>query len=143
MRTLVLITILAAAQVLGLATASLAEKVVARVDISAQTMTVLYNGWQRYKWPVSTARRGKITPKGAFTPEWMSRYHKSSLYNGAPMPFSIFFKGDYAVHGTDQISRLGEPASAGCVRLHPKNAAILFALTQKVGLDNMVIEIDD
>ena len=29
-------------------------------------------------------------------------------------------------HGTDQISRLGTPASAGCIRLHPSNAARLF-----------------
>jgi len=94
-------------------------------------------------WPVSTARRGKVTPRGRFTAEFLSRYHKSSLYNNAPMPYSVFFSGNYAVHGTDQISRLGRPASAGCIRLDPKNAAILFALAKQVGLDQTVIVITD
>ena len=78
-----------------------------------------------------------------FTAEFLSRNHKSSLYNNAPMPYSVFFSGNYAVHGTDQISRLGRPASAGCIRLDPKNAAILFALAKQVGLDQTVIVITD
>ena len=46
------------------------------------------------------------------------------------MPYSIFFDGGYAIHGSYEISHLGRPASHGCIRLHPKNAAILFALVQ-------------
>ena len=55
------------------------------------------------------------------------------------MPYSIFFRGNYAVHGTDQTSRLGRPASSGCIRLHTRNAAKLFAMTQEVGLGNMKV----
>lgn len=120
-----------------------AGQVHAKVDISRQTMTVSMDGGQRYTWKVSTARPGKTTPRGRFTAKWLSKYHKSSLYNNAPMPFSIFFNGNYAVHGTDQIAYLGRPASAGCVRLHPDQAEILFKMTQTVGLDNTVIEIVD
>ena len=43
---------------------------------------------------------------------------------------SIFYSGNFAIHGTNQISRLGGPASHGCVRLHPSNAAVLFSLVQ-------------
>lgn len=117
--------------------------VVVRIDLSDQQMSVAVNGWVRHRWPVSTARRGKITPVGDYQPQFLSRYHKSSLYNGAPMPYSIFFHGNYAIHGTDQISRLGRPASAGCVRLHPDNAAILFALARSQGLDKTRILIRD
>jgi lipoprotein-anchoring transpeptidase ErfK/SrfK len=46
------------------------------------------------------------------------------------MPYSIFFHGGFAIHGSYEISRLGGPASHGCVRLHPTNAAALFALVQ-------------
>lgn len=119
------------------------REVIAYIDKSEQRMTVRVNGWERYSWPVSTARRGKITPNGDYTAYFLSRHHRSSLYDNAPMPFSIFFHGNYAIHGTDQVSRLGRPASAGCVRLHPDNASILFDLTKQVGLENMKVVIRD
>lgn len=119
------------------------RKIEARIDKSSQTMTVYVNGWLKYTWPVSTARQGKNTPTGTYTAQWLSKNHKSSLYNNAPMPYSIFYSGHYAVHGTDQVSRLGRPASAGCVRLHPDNARILFDLTRQVGKENMTVTVND
>lgn len=125
------------ASVLVLQTAnSLAAQLVAQVSLSSQTMTVIHRGKVIHNWKVSTARRGKVTPVGSWSAKWLSRNHRSSRYNNAPMPYSIFYNGHYAVHGTDQVSRLGTPASAGCIRLHPTNAAKLFALTQQVGLKN-------
>ena len=113
-----------------------AASLVAKVDISTQTMTVTHRGQVKYRWKVSTARAGKITPAGSWSAKFLSRNHRSSRYNNAPMPFAIFYNGHYAVHGTDQVSRLGRPASAGCVRLHPDNARILFSLAQREGLKN-------
>jgi lipoprotein-anchoring transpeptidase ErfK/SrfK len=49
------------------------------------------------------------------------------------MPYSVFFLGGYAIHGTNDLKRLGRPASHGCIRLHPRNAAQLFNLVRKVG----------
>ena len=118
-------------------------KVVVSVSISQQKMTVKILGRQEIVWPVSTARPGKITPIGSWQPKWLSKNHKSSLYNNAPMPYSIFFNGHYAIHGTTQIDKIGSPASAGCVRLHPDNAAILFNLTKQVGLSSVKIEINN
>ena len=120
-----------------------AAPLIAKVDISSQTMTVIQNGEVAYRWPVSTARSGKYTPRGSWTAKWLSKNHKSSLYNNAPMPYSIFFSGNYAIHGTNQISRLGRPASAGCVRLHPDHAAVLFNMTRAVGLKNMKVVIQN
>ncbi len=120
-----------------------AAPLVAKVDVSSQTMTVIHNGKVAYQWPVSTARKGKWTPRGTWSAKWLSRYHKSSLYNNAPMPYSIFFNGHYAIHGTNQISRLGRPASAGCIRLHPDHAAVLFRLTQQVGKSNMRVVVQN
>ncbi len=116
-----------------------AASLVARVSISEQKMTVIQNGRVIHRWDVSTARRGKVTPTGQWSAKWLSRNHRSSRYNNAPMPYAIFYNGHYAVHGTDQVGRLGSPASAGCIRLHPGNAAKLFALTQSVGLKNVRI----
>lgn len=121
--------------------AALAERVVARVSISTQTMKVYHEGRLLYTWPVSTARSGKITPTGIYQPEFLSRNHRSSRYNNAPMPFAIFYDGHYAIHGTDQVKRLGRPASAGCVRLHPDNAKILFNMVKWEGMENMKVVI--
>jgi len=126
----------ALALVVGAPAVSQAATLVARVDISTQTMTVIHRGQVKYRWPVSTARKGKVTPAGAWTAKWLSRNHRSSRYNNAPMPYSIFYNGNYAVHGTNQVSRLGRPASAGCIRLHTQNAAVLYRLAQQEGLKN-------
>ena len=113
------------------------------VSVSEQTMYVYENGLLAHQWPVSTARSGKVTPKGSWTAKWLSKYHKSSRYNNAPMPFAIFYDGNYAVHGTNQISKIGTPASAGCIRLHPQNAEILFNKVKSVGLDQAIISVTD
>lgn len=133
----------ALALLLALPVTGHAAALVAKVDVSSQTMTVIHNGEVAYRWPVSTARKGKYTPRGTWSAKWLSRHHKSSLYNNAPMPYSIFFNGNYAIHGTNQISRLGRPASAGCVRLHPDHAARLFELTRRVGKSNMRVVIQN
>ncbi len=111
-----------------------ADRLVARVSISDQVMHVYHHGQLLYEWPVSTARNGKITPTGQWRPQFLSRNHRSSLYNNAPMPYAVFYSGNYAIHGTDQISRLGRPASAGCVRLHPNNARKFFDMVRAEGM---------
>lgn len=118
-----------------------AERVVARVSITDQTMKVYHEGRLLYTWDVSTAKAGKVTPTGIYEPEFLSRHHKSRKYNNAPMPFAIFYDGDYAIHGTDQIKRLGKPASHGCVRLDPQNAEILFEMVKWEGMENTRVEI--
>ncbi len=121
---------------------ALADRVVARVSISTQTMKVYHEGRHLFTWAVSTARDGKVTPTGVYVgAEALSKNHRSRLYNNAPMPFAIFYDGNYAIHGTDQIKRLGQPASHGCVRLHPDNAAILFGMVKAEGMQNMRVEI--
>ena len=118
-----------------LANPALADvRVLARVSISEQVVRIYHEGRHLYTWPVSTAKKGKITPPGSFTPEFLSRDHKSSLYGGAPMPFAVFYRGNYAIHGTNQIKKLGQPASNGCVRLHPDNARILFHMVRAEGM---------
>ncbi len=94
----------------------------------------MQDGIVQHVWPVSTAREGKVTPVGTFTPYLLKRMHYSTLYDNAPMPWSIFFAGNYAIHGTTAVDRLGTPASAGCVRLAPENAQLLFDAVQAVGL---------
>lgn len=113
-----------------------AQTVEVRISISAQQMEVFRQGERLYVWSVSTAKSPKITPTGSWTPQFLSPKHKSKLYGNAPMPWSIFYSGNYAIHGTTSISRLGSPASHGCVRLHPANAKILFYMVKAEGMAN-------
>ena len=115
--------------------------VLVRIDKFAQRMIVSVDGRPAYVWPVSTGRGGFGTPAGHFRPQWMARSWFSTRYYGSPMPHAIFFHKGYAIHGTNYISRLGGPASHGCVRLHPAHAAMLFTLVRQVGMANTAIVI--
>src|SRR5262245_17353770 len=101
--------------------------VLVQIDKSRQRMIVSVDGKVRHSWPVSTGRRGFGTPSGTFYPQRLARSWFSRRYYNSPMPYSIFFTRGYAIHGSYEIHRLGGPASHGCVRLHPANAATLFA----------------
>lgn len=125
----------------GQGAAQAANKIVARVSISEQRMHVIIDGRTTYVWKVSTAGRGYVTPKGSFKPTRMHEMWYSRKYDNAPMPHSVFFNGGYAVHATNQISRLGRPASHGCVRLHPENAADFYELVEAFGPSNTSIQI--
>jgi lipoprotein-anchoring transpeptidase ErfK/SrfK len=113
-----------------------AANLIANISLSSQTMTVSQNGIVRYRWKVSTARKGYVTPKGSWSAKWLSRNHRSRKYDDAPMPYAVFFNGGYAVHATFDLKRLGRPASHGCIRLHPENAAAFFSLASQYGLKN-------
>ena len=104
--------------------------VLAKVDVSSQTMNVYVDGALTYTWRVSTARRGYYTPRGSFHAQSLALMHYSKKYDNAPMPHSVFFDGGYAIHGSYAVGMLGHPASHGCVRLSPGNAARFFSLVE-------------
>ncbi len=115
--------------------------VVARISLSQQRMEVYVDGAPRYNWLVSTARRGYRTPTGTFQPTALAVWHRSTIYSGSPMPYSIFFLRGYAIHGSYEVKHLGQPASHGCVRLHPSNAKALYSLVSAYGRANTTIQI--
>lgn len=130
-----------AAIIAFLAGSAAQAEVVVRVDKSAQRMSVIVDGVPTHNFVVSTGLAGG-PPVGTFRPQRMERTWHSRLYNMAPMPYSIFFHGHYAIHGTNQVSRLGRRASKGCVRLHPRDAAVLFNLVKKQGMGKTRIVIE-
>jgi lipoprotein-anchoring transpeptidase ErfK/SrfK len=132
----------AIAAIAVLVTASTAQaEIVVRVDKSAQRMAVIVDGVPTHNFVVSTGLAGG-PPNGTYRPQRLERTWHSRLFNMAPMPYSIFFHGHFAIHGTNQIKRLGRPASKGCVRLHPRDAAVLFNLVRKEGMANTRIIIE-
>jgi hypothetical protein len=112
------------------------------VDKGTQRMSVSVNGTHRYSWAVSTGMAGYATPTGAFTASRLAKEHYSKEWDDAPMPHSIFFTDSgHAIHGSHAVSRLGTPASHGCIRLAPANARTLFDLVKAEGLANTRIEV--
>ena len=122
------------------ATGAAQAKIAITVDKNAQLMTVAVDGVERYQWPVSTGLPSHETPNGSFRTFRMEEDHFSKEFDDAPMPHSIFFtKIGHAIHGTDFETRLGAPASHGCVRLSRANASTLYALVQKEGVLNTTV----
>lgn len=119
---------LSALLLLGVSHASAA--VLIKVDKTTQTMQVDVDGAPRWTWPVSTGTTdGHRTPSGTFSALWLDEKHASSKYENAPMPHSVFFtKLGHAIHGSNDVGHLGQPASHGCVRLLRANAKKLFEL---------------
>lgn len=110
------------------------------IDKSEQRMYV-ETPTDYYEWNVSTGRKGYNTPVGNYQPYLIKPMHYSRKYDNAPMPHSIFFHGGYAIHATEDLKRLGRPASHGCIRLHPRNARWLYRLVQEHGKENTYIRI--
>src|ERR1700738_1301916 len=122
------------------ATSAAQANVAITIDKNSQEMTVAVDGVERYHWPVSTGIPSYETPNGSFRTFRMEEDHYSKEFDDAPMPHSIFFtKIGHAIHGTDSESRLGTPASHGCVRLSRANATTLYELVQREGVLNATV----
>ena len=109
------------------------------IDLTSQIMTVHSGSGETYVWPISSGRAGYATPRGVFRPRALYAMVHSAKYGNAPMPHSIFFHGQYAIHGTTAVGSLGRPASHGCVRLSPADAATLFAMVRREGAEIRIV----
>lgn len=104
------------------------------IDLKAQRMTVSEHGTAKYTWPISSGTAEFPTPRGTFRPQWTAKMWYSKKYDNAPMPHAVFINGGVAVHATYHTRALGRPASHGCIRLAPANAAAFYKLVHKHGL---------
>lgn len=93
------------------------------VDLASRQAWLVDNGAVIYgPVPVGPGGPGQETPRGDFTVERKNANHRSREFNGAPMPWSVFFApGGIAFHEGD-VDR----PSAGCVRLRPQDAPAFF-----------------
>ena len=124
--------LLIATSLAALLTTSAHATVQVAIDLTHQRMHVDGNEGT-YDWPISSARSGFYTPGGSYAPTHLELLHYSHKYHMSPMPHAIFFRGGYAIHGTYAMESLGRPASHGCVRLSPGNAATLYAMVKAEG----------
>jgi hypothetical protein len=126
------LTVLAAVFALFATVTAASARVEVQVDLASQRMQVTTTNGESYNWVISSGSDGYRTIRGSFRPYRLEKKWYSRKYGGN-MPNAIFFRGGFAIHGTGAVGMLGRPVSHGCVRLHPANAAKLFALVQKRG----------
>ena len=107
-----------------------------KVDLRAQNVTVMERGAVKFVWPISSGREGYATQTGTFQPQWTAKMWYSRQWDMAPMPHAVFFNRGTAFHATSATGSLGRRASHGCIRLAPANAAKLYALVHRHGLES-------
>jgi lipoprotein-anchoring transpeptidase ErfK/SrfK len=99
------------------------------VSLSGQRAWLMSGGQVTYgPTPITSGKPGQRTPPGVFHVLWKDKNHRSSIYNNAPMPYSVFFtKSGIAFHeGSLRVP------SAGCIHLS-RSAAQTFFNTLSVG----------
>ncbi len=99
--------------------------VVMVVSITEQRGYVYRNGVLIGATTVSTGRPGHLTPTGVFTVLQKQKEHRSTIYDGAPMPYMERLTwGGVALHAGGLP---GYPESHGCIHLPSEFARLLFA----------------
>lgn len=121
------------------------------VDKSTQTARLYLEGRLDDQWDVSTGMPGFGTPDfnkrfdGRIFDRYTSSKYPGGDYNGlGNMPYAMFISGGIAIHGTPQgnWSRLGRPASHGCIRSHPTKAYRLNRLLRSYGVQNSWVRVN-
>lgn len=120
---------------------ALSATVQVRVNLGTQRLTVSGPGVGKVFRISSGLAPEHGTPGSGkcFAPDFMETMHYSSLYNKAPMPNSIFFNGNIALHATEAEHLLGKPASHGCIRMSKVDAKTLFDIVKANGKANTSI----
>ncbi len=122
----------------------------AQVVKSQQKMFLYVNGSLRGSWLVSTGISGYGTPNfdkhpnGRIYDAYTSTRYPGGDYKGlGNMPYAVFIQGGFALHGTpsDNWSKLGKPASHGCIRMHPDNGYMFNRLVRQHGVSNVWITV--
>lgn len=101
-----------------------AGPVVAVVNLYTQHAQIYRNGIAIGYTSVSTGKRGYGTPTGRFQVLEKRRFHRSSTYGNAPMPWMVRLTWSGIAFHSGALP--GFPASHGCIRLPASFAPQLF-----------------
>ena len=111
-------------QFLWMADAVTSGPILMVVSITEQKAYVYRNGILIGATTVSTGRPGHVTPTGVFTVLQKQKEHRSTIYDGAPMPYMERLTwGGVALHAGGLP---GYPESHGCIHLPSEFAKDLY-----------------
>jgi lipoprotein-anchoring transpeptidase ErfK/SrfK len=98
------------------------------VDLDARVLSVFRGGYEIGATAVLLGTQEKPTPLGKFPVIWKKKDHYSSIYDGAPMPFTHRLTNDgVAIHGTKVEKGY---ASHGCIGVPNDFGKKLFAVSK-------------
>lgn len=107
------------------------------VNLREQTLVAYGADGPVYATLVSSGKKGYETPTGLFR---VGMKHVSHTMTGSDpvdgryeveeVPWTMYFKDSYALHGAYWHSSFGEPRSHGCVNLAPADARFVFAMVK-------------
>jgi hypothetical protein len=98
-------------------------------DRKRHQASLYHDGRLHNSWLVRGGSYDRQTRVGDFTVQWRSKYHTSNTYDGAPMPYSQFFNGGQALHGSRNMMNPYVGHSHGCVNFWVEDARQLWNLT--------------
>jgi len=101
------------------------------IEKSSQRLIALQGSRTVFRSNVSTGKAGYRTPNGNLMAKSKQRHKRSSLYNDAPMPYSVHLVGDIFIHGYPSVP--SGPASHGCIRLPLDGTAKFFFEWVEIG----------
>ncbi len=119
---------------------------------SRQLMYLYVDGELKDSFEISTGLEKYSTPelsmhpRGPIFTKYTSKKYPQGNYKGlGNMPYAVFIKGGYAIHGTTtgNLKKLGQQASHGCIRLHPNNARLFYEMVKVYGLKNTWVKVSE
>jgi hypothetical protein len=98
------------------------------VNLSSQSLVAYENGKVVLSTLISSGLPGTPTPVGTFyvQSKYVSHTMSGPGYYLPGVPYSMYFMGPYALHGTYWHNNFGQPMSHGCVNLPTWAAEILY-----------------
>ena len=102
------------------------------IDLSEQTLVAYQGNKPVYATLVSSGRPGHDTPTGLFdvTRKYLTKvmngHDDEGPYSVQEVPWTMYFHGNYAVHGAYWHDVFGHTRSHGCVNVPPVDARWLF-----------------
>ncbi|MBA2640542.1 MAG: murein L,D-transpeptidase [Nocardioidaceae bacterium] len=97
-------------------------------------VTLWKKGNLRNSWLVRGGKRGYETRVGTFRVYMRDKDHVSGIY-GTAMPYSQFFSGGQAFHGSPFMIDPWQDHSHGCVNMYIEDARQLWSMTSRVNLN--------
>lgn len=98
------------------------------INVSSQRLIAWEGKTPVYAILISTGKAATPTKLGVFAIQTRDRYARmrGADYDIADVPYTMYYSGNYAIHGAYWHHRFGTPVSHGCVNLAVDHAGWLF-----------------
>jgi len=99
-----------------------------QVNLSTQRLIAWEGGKPVYAVTVSTGKKSTPTRVGSFK---IQSKHKIARMRGRDydvpnVPYTMYYQGNYGIHGAYWHKKFGTPVSHGCINVAPNHAKWLF-----------------